>query len=275
MSNNSVSIEPVNLFGVKTEIVSCGIGDTAFLFLHPERGLRGADLFLQALGESGRVIAPYHPGFKLDAPNYFKTVDDLSYFYLDLMAALDLHDVTVVGSSLGGWLAMEIASKSNARIASLCLLAPAGVKMSGRTERDMLDIFSLEESAVEALAFSDSAVTRSDADARDDTTLELIVRAREASARYAWLPYMHNPSLAHRLHRIKMPTLVASGEQDRIVSAEVGRALAKKLPHGEFAALGGCGHYPHIERAEWTAHQVIAWRQRQTDTAMNVMKGVA
>jgi len=275
LSSTSFNSEPVDLFGVKTEIVSCGTGDTAFLFLHPERGLRGADAFLRALSEGGRVIAPYHPGFRFDAPNHFKSVDDLSYFYLDLMAALDLRGITVVGASLGGWLAMEIASKSSARIASLCLLAPAGIKMSGRTERDMQDIFSLDDKAVEALAFCDPAAARADAEAKDDAALELAARAREASARYAWLPYMHNPSLAHRLHRINVPALIVSGEQDRIISAEFGRRLAGKLPHGEFAGIAGCGHYPHIERAETTARQVIGWRRRQAEAGVNTMKGVA
>jgi pimeloyl-ACP methyl ester carboxylesterase len=147
--------------------------------------------------------------------------------------------------------------------------------MSGRSERDMQDIFSLDEKAVEALSFSDMALARLDEGAKDDLALELIVRAREASARYAWLPYMHSPSLAHRLHRIKMPALVISGEQDRVISAEAGRKLAKRLPRGEFAAVSECGHYPHIERAELTAHQVIRWRQHGADTVSNAMKGVA
>lgn len=275
MSDNPISLESINLFGVKTEIAACGNGETAFLFLHPERGLRGADVFLRALGEHARVVAPYHPGYRFDAPDHFKSVDDLSYFYLDLMAALDLRRVTVIGASLGGWLAMEIASKSSARIESMCLLAPAGVKMSGRTERDMQDMFSLEEGAIEKLTFSDPAHTETDAGAKDEAALELIARAREASARYAWLPYMHNPALAHRLHRVAVPALILSGAEDRIVSPEVGRMLAKRLPRGEFSTLRGCGHYPHVECAEMAARQVIGWRQRHADAATSAMEGVA
>jgi pimeloyl-ACP methyl ester carboxylesterase len=275
LSENSISLEPIDLFGVKTEIAACGSGDVTFLFLHPERGLRGADAFLRALGAHGRVIAPYHPGYKLDAPTHFKSVDDLSYFYLDLMDSIDLRQVTVVGASLGGWLAMEIASKDSTRIASMCLLSPAGVKMSGRGERDMQDIFSLEDRAAEALAFSDPAWVAGNPDTKDDTALELAVRAREASARYAWLPYMHNPALAHRLHRIDVPALIVSGEDDRIVSPDVGRMLAKRLPRGEFASLSRCGHYPHIECAEIVARRVIEWRTHQVDNAANPMKGVA
>ncbi|HWV40683.1 alpha/beta hydrolase [Pseudorhodoplanes sp.] len=275
MSENPINLEPIDLFGVRTEIAACGSGDVEFLFLHPERGLRGADAFLRALGAHGRVIAPYHPGYKFDAPNHFKSVDDLSYFYLDLMASLDLRRVTIVGSSLGGWLAMEIASKDTTRIASLCLLSPAGVKMAGRSERDMQDIFSLEERAVESLSFLNPAMAGGAPDSGGDAELELAVRAREASARYAWLPYMHNPALARRLHRIDIPALVLSGEDDRIVSPNVGRALAKRLPRGVFSTLGDCGHYPHIECAEATARHVIDWHERHADAAMNAMKGVA
>ena len=69
---------------------------------------------LDALARGGRVIAPSHPGFGASQlPKGMSTVDDLSYFYLDLLEQLDLDDVLVVGVGLGGWIAAEIAVKDS------------------------------------------------------------------------------------------------------------------------------------------------------------------
>lgn len=274
MSGNLIERQTVELHGARTEILSSGTGEACFLFLHPERGLHGSEPFLNRLADGGRVIAPYHPGYRFDAPGHFRSVDDLSYFYLDLMEAFDLRDVTVVGVSLGGWLAMEIATKNSSRIASMCLVAPAGVKVAGRTSHDMKDIFSLEPKAVEAASFHDPERAPPAASAEDVEQLELTIRAREASARYAWLPYMHNPKLGLRLHRVTAPSLILWGSEDRIAPPGVGQTLANRLPSAEFRTIDACGHYPHIERDEAVAAETMNWRARNAGPVQQ-MKGVA
>ncbi|VCU72050.1 2-hydroxy-6-oxononadienedioate/2-hydroxy-6-oxononatrienedioate hydrolase [Pigmentiphaga humi] len=275
MNETLIERRTVEAGGVRTEIWDSGTGEVRFLFLHPERGLHGSAPFLRRLAQSGRVIAPYHPGFRFDAPVHFRSMDDLSYFYLDLMEALDLRDVTVVGASLGGWLAMEIASMDCSRIASMCLVAPAGVKVAGRTSHDMRDIFSLEPSAVETVSFHDPGRAPSPPSPDDAEQLELAIRAREASARYAWLPYMHNPKLGMRLHRIRVPSLVLWGSEDRIASPSVGEVLARRLPAGTFRMIEDSGHYPHIEQDKKVAAETAIWRERHERSALGEMKGVA
>jgi pimeloyl-ACP methyl ester carboxylesterase len=77
---------------------------------------------LDHLAKGVRLLAPSHPGFGHSAlPGGFTTVDDLAYFYLDLLDVLDLRDTVVVGVSLGAWIAAAIAVKSTARIAKLVL----------------------------------------------------------------------------------------------------------------------------------------------------------
>lgn len=275
LSEDSIRRETIDVQGVKTEMLTGGTGDTGFLFLHPERGMRGSETFLRKLAATGHVIAPHHPGYRLDAPDHFKSVDDLSYFYLDLMDALDLRNMTLIGASLGGWLAMEIASKNTARMSSLCLLSPAGVKTSDRTSRDIVDIFSLDAESAEAMSFHDPNRFATGIDTSDDMELELVARAREASARYAWLPYMHNPKLSHRLHRIDIPTFIIWGNDDRMAPPSVGHALARRLPRGEFYVLDSCGHYPHIEFAETVAAQISKWREQHVKSAPDAVKGAA
>ena len=74
------------------------------------------------------------------------------------------------------------------------------------------------------------------------------MRDREATALYGWRPYMHDPALAHWLHRITRPSLVLWGEEDGIVSASYGESLAAAIPGSRFELIANAGHMPHLER---------------------------
>ena len=117
----------IDVAGTKLGYREAGSGATV-LFLH---GVAGAawDPLLEQLSGGYRVLAPEHPGFgRGQIPDWMMSVGDVAFFYLDLMQALDLRDVHLVGHGLGGWIAAEIAIRNTARLASLALLAPAGVE---------------------------------------------------------------------------------------------------------------------------------------------------
>jgi pimeloyl-ACP methyl ester carboxylesterase len=84
-----------------------------------------------------------------------------------------------------------------------------------------------------------------------------MARAREATGRYAWTPYMHDPKLKGRLHRIQIPTLVLWGEADRVASPDYGRNYAAALPNAEFALVQGAGHFPHLEQPGALSRRII------------------
>src|SRR5215475_14774688 len=114
--------------GIRLEVVEKGRG-RPLLFLHPGIGLDPNAPIIDKLAERARVIAPSHPGFGgSEQPRAFTTVDDLAYFYLDLLDELDLKDAAVVGVSLGGWIAAEMAVKSTQRISRLVLANAVGIK---------------------------------------------------------------------------------------------------------------------------------------------------
>src|SRR5262245_27740695 len=101
-----------DIAGARIELIERGRG-RPLLLLHPAMGIKGSDQAIDHLARSFRVLAPSHPGFgRSDLPRGMNTVDDLAYFYLDVMDALDLRDVVLAGSSFGGWIAAEIAIKS-------------------------------------------------------------------------------------------------------------------------------------------------------------------
>ncbi len=114
--------------GTRIDLVERGAGPP-LLFLHAENGIEPAAAAIGALASSAHVIAPTHPGFgRSELPSGMRTVDDLSYFYLDLLDQLDLRDAIVVGVSFGAWIAAEVAVKSTARMSRLVMANAVGVK---------------------------------------------------------------------------------------------------------------------------------------------------
>src|SRR5262245_49263669 len=145
-------LSSLKVSGVRIDAVERGTG-APLLFLHPGIGLDPASPVLDKLAAHGRLIAPTHPGFGTsEQPPSFDSVDDLAYFYLDLLDELDLKGVTLVGVSLGGWIAAEMAVKSTARLARLVLANTVGIKVSGRETRDIADIFAMPETEVNEMA---------------------------------------------------------------------------------------------------------------------------
>jgi pimeloyl-ACP methyl ester carboxylesterase len=233
--------------GVRIELIERGAGRT-LLFLHPGIGIAAEAPVLGRLAAAMRVVVPSHPGFgRSEQPKHMTTVDDLAYFYLDLMEALDLRDVVLAGVSFGGWIAAEIAVKSCERIGRLVLADALGIKIGGRETRDIADIFAMTEPQFNDLAYFDPAAAKRDYPALPEEQLVVVARNREAMARYGWTPYMHDPKLLGRLHRIRVPTLVLWGAADRIALPEYGRAYAAAIPGARFATIERAGHFPHVE----------------------------
>src|SRR5262249_34368046 len=148
---------------------------------------------IDALAKSARVIAPTHPGFgRSELPSGMRTVDDLSYFYLDFLDQLGVDGVTLVGVALGAWIAAEIAVKSTARLSRLVMANAVGIKVGDRETRDIADIFALTEPEYLAVTYCDPDAGRRDYKTLPQTEVLAAARAREATARFAWSPYFHN-----------------------------------------------------------------------------------
>jgi len=249
--------------GTRIDFVEHGKGKgktKPLLFLHAENGIEPARPLIAELAKHAHVLAPTHPGFgRSDLPKGMRTVDDLSYFYLDLLDQLDLTDVTVVGVSFGAWIAAEIAVKSTARLSRLVMANAIGVKVGDRETRDIADIFAVTDPEYLDMVYCDPAAGKRDYKALPDAEVLAAARAREATARFAWNPYFHNPRLKSRLHRIRIPTLVLWGKGDCIVSESYGRAFAAAVPGARFELIDKAGHFPHIEQPQAFADRVLAF----------------
>jgi pimeloyl-ACP methyl ester carboxylesterase len=241
----------------RIDIIDRGSG-RPILFLHPGIGLDGSQPLIDRLSGHARVIAPAHPGFEnSELPRSFSSVDDLAYFYLDLIDDLDLDNVLLVGASFGGWIAAAMAIKSCERLAGLVLAGAVGIKIGSRDSRDIADIYALADDEIARRSFAAPDRFAQNYKQMPHQRLVTIARNREALTLFAWSPYMHDPKLHGRLHRIAAPTLVLWGEADGIVTPDYGRTFAEAIPGARFELIADAGHYPHIEQPDAFARHVL------------------
>jgi len=221
------------------------------LWLHSEDYYELDLPLIQKLAQKYKVIVPWMPGYgKTDLPETVRTVDDLSYAYLDLMQKLKLEKVRVVGFSMGGWLANEIASKDCSRISKMSLVCPLGVKIGGAYDRDIQDIYYHQTATVQGFKFSNPKNDPMIPKELSEEEAFVLARAKETTAKLAWDPYFHNPTLKYRLHRVTAKTQFVWGARDGLAKPKYGRAYAKLLPKSEFVSVPGAGHFPHVEKPD-------------------------
>ncbi|MBO6639080.1 MAG: alpha/beta hydrolase [Roseitalea sp.] len=251
--------------GVDIDIIEQGSG-APILFLHPGTGLLQADAFIGELSKIGRVIAPVLPGFGAsDLPRSFARTDDLAQYVLALLKDLDLFDVTIVGSSFGGWVAAETAIRSTERISHLVLIGPLGIKAGEPETREIADVWGLTRPKLLQLQFSDPAKGEVAFHDMEQAQLEGVVRSQEAEALYGWEPYMQNPVLRRWLHAIDVPTLIVRGAADKFVVAENTRAFVEAISGSVFCEIANAGHFPHIEQPSATGELISGFVARQAE----------
>ncbi len=244
---------------VELEVLHRGTG-APMLVLHGGDGLDPRAKFLELLAGRFEVIAPSHPGFgSSPLPERFDSVADLAYLYLDLLEALDLRDVVLMGISLGGWVAAEIAARCTHRLAKLVLVGAVGIKTGERETREIPDIFALSPEAVAKLMFHDPAKAVLDFSAMSDDDLRIIARNRESHALYTWEPYMHNPKLRYRLGRIRLPTMLIRGASDGLVGQAYAETYAALIPGARLEVIPEAGHSPQIEQPEEFTRRIFAF----------------
>ncbi len=246
----------IRLGEVELEYLDRGSG-RPLLVLHGAGGPFQNAPFIELLAQRTRVIVPTHPGFGTSQlPDWFESIDDLAYLYLDLLDALDLQDAVIVGTSMGGWTAAEIAVRCQHRLAGLVLADAVGIKVSDRETRDVADIFATPAGEMNRLVWHDPSKAPNPLDLSDDQ-LEIVARNRAASAMYLWEPYAHNPKLRRRLARITVPTLLLWGESDGLVTTDYGRAYCKAIPNAEFRVIPSTGHVPQLERPQAFVDHIV------------------
>lgn len=242
--------ELIALTGMKIEVERRGTGQPLML-LHSEEALELDAPWLADLASSHELLIVSPPGYGgSERPNWLSTPNDLAFACLELADKLRLEDTILVGCSLGGWIAAEMASMDDGFLSKLVLVSPYGIKLSGPTQLDIADIWLSHPDKVLGWKWHDKAKGRRDFKAMSDEALAIIARNNESTARFCWKPYMHNPKLAHRLQRISVPTLLVWGEGDGVVSTDYGRGYAGLIPGAKLEVIPQAGHFPQMEQPQ-------------------------
>ena len=266
-TTTTTTTHTVNLEGVgPVEVTTDEQGEgQPFFVLHGGGGPQTVAGFAELLATTHQVraISPIHPGFGgTSRPEALASIGGLAALYVALLDQLDLHDVTVVGNSIGGWIAAEMAVLGSTRVSGFVLIDAVGVEVPGHP---VADFFSLTMDQVFELSFHDPDPYRVDA-----TTLPPAAQAIAASNRAALAVYagrsMSDPTLLDRLSTPEVPTVVLWGDSDQIVDPEYGRAYAAAMPMARFQLLTDTGHMPQIE----TPDQVLdaIWDRAHTDSML-------
>lgn len=245
----------VEVRGVRTHVLKGGRGKPV-LVLHPEFGANLWAPYHDALAAHFQVLAPDHLGFgESDRPGWLDGIDDLLFHYLDLLDLLEIERLSIVGTSLGGWIAAAFAVAHPERVDRLVLAAPAGIKVDGVPR---FDVFARPfEDTLQHLFHDPSRAAQM---LPTEFGAEVIVHTYHeltTLARLTWNPYFHDPKLQQRLPRLHHPTLIVWGENDTFLPPSHAEAYAALLPAATLKKLPACGHLVPFEQADAFASLAI------------------
>lgn len=254
----TVDIEMIETRVGKIQLRRAGTG-LPILYFHSAGGEGDALPFLAELARYGEVMAPMFPGFgESEGIEQIDGMEDAVFYLLDLLEKLGLESPNVVGLSLGGWLAAELATRYPEKVSKLVLMNPAGLYITGapikdlfgRTPDQMADDLFADPNHPIALMMKQMNKLFTEGGG-GNIPFEMIkpqIQAMTATARLGWNPYLHNPKLQSRLWRITCPTLVIHGEHDGLIPAEHPQAYAESISGAKYVVMPDVAHMIPLEK---------------------------
>jgi len=218
-----------------------------FLLLHGGGGPQTVAGFAELLTAErhAHVITPIHPGFGGTArPDRFTTIGQLAQLYIALLDRLGLDDVTVVGNSIGGWIAAEMALLDTTRISSIELVDAVGIEVPGHP---VVDFFALTFPEIAQRSYYEPDKFLIDPSTMTAQQQAVLAGNRAALSVYTSDTSMMDTTLRERLSAVALPIRVIWGDHDRIADPASGRAYADAIPNAEFVLLTETGHMPQLE----------------------------
>jgi pimeloyl-ACP methyl ester carboxylesterase len=248
------------------EVLEAGEG-APLLFLHGAGGIPAWAGALPILAEHFRVHAPLLPGFGKSAG--LECLDDQWDLFLhcfDVLEALGLSRPYVVGESMGGWIAAEMAALRPKEIGRLALASPIGlwrddapvVDMFGKMTHELVPYLFHDQGCPPAQAMLAMSTLVSDKDDRTEEQVEMLlgyIRGFRTAAKFLFPIPEHG--LEKRLWRITAPTLLVWGDHDAFVAPSYAKLFAAKIPNARIELVEGCGHAIGLEKPEPYAAAVV------------------
>ncbi|WP_329282123.1 alpha/beta fold hydrolase [Streptomyces sp. NBC_01451] len=233
-----------------SELILAETGPTTgrpVLVLHGGGGPATVTPIAEHFSTTAHTLLPTHPGWNSTVrPDHFTTVADLAAAYLRLLRDRHLSDVLVIGSSLGGWIAAELATAdTEGLISGIILMNSVGIEVDGEPLRDF---FALDARGVAEYAFHDAERFYADPATLPAERLAVVQTNMAALRVFSGGPAMKDVTLRPRLAAVTVPTLVLWGESDRIATPAYGKEYAASFANARFEVVAEAGHLPHLEQ---------------------------
>jgi pimeloyl-ACP methyl ester carboxylesterase len=244
----------------KIQLWRAGSGDP-LVYLHSAGG-EYTHPSLEQLAERYEVIVPIFPGFAESAGlDAIDDMEDAVFHLIDLWDLLGLDAPPVLGMSLGGWLAFELATRYPEKVSKIVAVNPVGIylpeapmaELFGRTPGELADMLFADQEYPLAAAMHAMDAFAGDVGKETEVPLEFVLpmwKALGATARVGWDPYLHNPKLRGRLRRITAPTLVVAGAQDGLVPTVYAETFAAEIPNARLEVIEGAAHWLPFEKPD-------------------------
>jgi pimeloyl-ACP methyl ester carboxylesterase len=230
------------------------------VYLHGAGGITADDPLLNLLAKSHHVHAPLVPGYgdSEEAPE-IRDMLDFTLHTWDVVAALGLKDPILVGHSMGGMIAAEMAAVQPNDVSRLALVAPAGL---WDDDHPIADLFSLMPYEMPQMLFHDAeagaAMLTAGRNVEDPNFLQtyLVANARQLGMAGRILFPIPERGLAARLYRIKARTVVVWGDSDRLVPPFYAHGFKKGIAGAELVSIPEAGHMVVLEKPEQVAEAI-------------------
>lgn len=232
------------------------------LFLHGADGLRGWEPFLATLATQFTVYAPAHPGFETSTGlEHIDDIIDLVVYYNDLLDALHLGSVHVVGHSLGGMIGAELAALSPHRVRKLVLANAVGL---WRDDHPIADLFAMTPEQLALVLWHDpnSAVARAMMAVPQDEKAQLeayLMRMQHLASAGKFVWPIPDKGLKKRIHRITAPTYIIWGQSDGLTPVVYAEEFQQRIPSAQVLIMPQCGHMPMYEDAAGFVSAVVGF----------------
>jgi pimeloyl-ACP methyl ester carboxylesterase len=251
------SISTISIRDCRIRLMRGGTG-APLLFLQGGGGMGIWLPCMRQLAKKFDVIVPEHPGFgESDTPAWLDTIGDLANFYLDFLDQLDLRGVHLIGSSLGGWIAADLAVRNATRLASLTLIGAAGIHVEDVAQVDTF--LCNDEQRIRDLFYDQQLAEAVIAGSQRPEMEDAALKNRMTTAKLSWQPRNHDPQLRKWLHRINVPTLLIWGDHDRLFPKDYAFAYQRLIPGAKVVIIADCGHLPHAEKGDAFAAELEAF----------------
>jgi pimeloyl-ACP methyl ester carboxylesterase len=244
----------------KISMLRGGTGEP-LVYLHSAAG-EAVHAALEDLADDHDVMVPLFPGFgESEGIEAIDGIEDATFHLLDVLDVLELSAPAVIGLSLGGWMAAELATRSPERVGKLVLVSPVGLyidgapvgQIFGRSPAELADDLFADQSQPMAQMMHALSEKMGDLMSMAEVPIAILMpmwASMSATAKIGWNPYLHNPKLRSRLRRVTAPTLVVAGAQDGLLPRAHPEAYAEGIAGARLEVLEDAGHMVPLERPD-------------------------